>query len=178
MDALVSVEDVVSASKGSVSAFDPRVQPLIDGATAAIRRMCGWHVAPVITDERWLDGPGGELLRLPTLRLVEVLSVENDGTALDVSTLEWSELGLVRGWWSRRFRGVHVEFRHGFESVPDLAALITGVVLRGLSSPMGATREQAGQLSASWATVEAGISGGLMLSDKEAATVAMYRLEA
>ena len=62
--------------------------------------------------------------------------------------------------------------------MPDLAALITGVVLRGLSSPMGATREQAGQLSASWATVEAGISGGLMLSDKEAATVAMYRLEA
>lgn len=177
MESFVSKTDVVNSSKGAVSATDPRIDIMLDGALAGIRRAAGWHIAPVQQDHRVLDGPGGVLLKLPTLKLVSIDSITNDGVALDVDGLEWSELGMVRGHWSSRFRGVDVTFTHGFDDAPDLKALVITVVLRGLSSPMGATREQAGQLSATWGTVEAGVSGGLMLTDKELATLARYRLE-
>src|SRR5690606_21826214 len=94
---------------GKIAAGDPRVQPLIDGATAAIRRYCGWHVAPVVTEEVILDGPGGRLLSFPTLRLVSIGALSEDGEAAVVADLEWSELGNVRkrcGRWTDCFRGV------------------------------------------------------------------------
>ena len=49
---------------------------------AEVRAYCGWHIAPVVTETLTLDGPGGHLLVLPTLRLVDLLSVTNEGHAV------------------------------------------------------------------------------------------------
>jgi len=164
---------------GKIAADDPRVQPLIDGATAAIRRYCGWHVAPVVAESVTLDGPGGHLLSFPTLRLESITALSECGKVADVADLEWSELGNVRkrrGCWTDRFRGITATIEHGFESVPDVAQIVQQVVANAVSSPLGATSESAGALSVSWATTAPGVSGGLSLLARDFAVLDMYRI--
>lgn len=176
---LLTVEDFAAGTGGKVSTADPRVAPLIAGATAGIRRYCGWHIAPVITEAVTLDGPGGRLLSFKTLRLVEILSLSERGEVLPVADLEWSELGNVmrrRGRWTDRFRGITAEIRHGYESAPDVVQIIQQVVANACASPMGATREQAGQLSVAWATTAPGVSGGISLLERDFAVLDLYRI--
>jgi hypothetical protein len=54
---------------------------------AEVRAFCGWHIAPEVTETLTLDGPGGYVLVLPTLHLVDLVSVTNDGTA--ITDPEW-----------------------------------------------------------------------------------------
>ena len=92
--------------------IDPGIQSLI-------RSYCGWHIAPMITEVVTVDGSGGPVLRLPTLQLVNVVSISNHGRA--VSAPEWSRTGVVRcgGRWTDRYGGVVAEITHGFEVCPD-----------------------------------------------------------
>lgn len=93
-------------------------------ANAAVRAYCGWHVAPVITETVTLDGSGTNLMFLPTLRLVDLVSILNDGEA--VSDPGWSAAGIVRGAWTDKFRGVVAEMEHGFEECPaEILAVLT-----------------------------------------------------
>lgn len=85
-------------------------------AQSVIRSYCGWHIAPVVVQEIVLDGPGGTLLSLPTLRLVDVEFVENDGRP--VTDPQWSGDGMIRGHWSDRFRGIRARIRHGYDECP------------------------------------------------------------
>jgi hypothetical protein len=95
-----------------------------DVARSAARRFCGWHVTPVREDHVvTLDGPGSPLLVLPTLRLVELTAVVEDGVSLDVSTnLYVSERGLVRkksgACWSGVYGSIVVTMTHGFDDAP------------------------------------------------------------
>lgn len=172
-----TVAELAEYSQGKLSAGDPRLGDVLAGASHAIRRYCGWHVAPEMVEEFVLDGPGGRILALPTLRLVEVTAATDSGRALDVGALEWSHDGTVRGYWHDRFRGVKITARHGFESAPEIKQMVLAACSRALSSPSGATREQAGALSVSWATVAPGVSGGLALLAHELALLETYRLE-
>lgn len=97
------------------------------GAQTAIRAYCGWHIAPVITETLVLDGTGTRSFQLPTLRLLEVTSLEVDGSA--VVDPEFSRAGIVRVRSTERFRTILVTFRHGFESseVADIQANIAGI---------------------------------------------------
>jgi hypothetical protein len=113
-------------------------------AVAQIRGYCGWHIAPEVTETLTLDGPGGYELFLPTLRLVDLVSITNDGSA--VTEPQWSRSGRVgAGYWSCwtwKMRGVVAEITHGYEEWPeDLVALATdmvsgdsGEVVAGLTS--------------------------------------------
>lgn len=91
-----------------------------EAAVAEVRSYCGWHIAPVVTETLTRDGSGGPVLVLPTLRLVDLVSLTEDGTAL--ADLEWSTSGMVyRGGyrrWSPKFRAVVAEIEHGFEEWP------------------------------------------------------------
>ncbi len=179
MDSLLTADEFSAGTNGKISASDPRVQPLLDGASAAIRRYCGWHITPVLTETITLDGPGGSILMLPTLNLISVVSFTERGTAANVSELEWSAKGMVRrrhSRWTTRFRGLTVEMEHGYEDAPDVKAIVQQVVANAISSPMGATREQAGQVSISWATTAPGVSGGLSLLERDYAVLDLYRL--
>lgn len=92
---------------------------MLNAALAAARRDVGWHVSPQVTGETVvLDGPGGRTLQLPTRRLTALTGVVEDGTTLDVSTLEWSETGAVRKaacrCWSHKYRALEVTMSHGY----------------------------------------------------------------
>lgn len=96
-----------------------------DVAWSAARRFCGWHVTPVwVGHTVTLDGPGSPLLVLPTLRLVELTSVVENGVALNVTTdLHVSARGLVRkksgACWSGVYGSIVVTMTHGFDNVPN-----------------------------------------------------------
>lgn len=88
----------------------------------AIRGYCGWHIAPIITETVTVDGSGGCVQLLPTLRLVDLVSISNDGTV--VTDPEWSENGAVRGHWTGKLRGVTATITHGHVWCPaDLEAV-------------------------------------------------------
>lgn len=170
---LVTPEQFAAGTGGKVSAEDPRLVPLLAGASAGIRRYVGWHVAPVLEETVTLDGPGGRLLMLRTGRLLDLLEVRTSGVTLDPAAIEWSQHGMLKLGgglgWSDRFRGVTVRIRHGYDlaDVPDLGQIVQQVTANALASPMGATREQAGQVSISWATTAPGVSGGLSLLERD-----------
>lgn len=88
-------------------------------AVAEIRDFCQWHIAPVLPEIVTVDGSGGRLVFLPTLRLVEVTSVTNGGTVLDPVPDSWSENGVLEGGrWSTKRRGIVAEIVHGYEFFP------------------------------------------------------------
>lgn len=95
-----------------------------DVARSVARRFCGWHVTPVQEEVVTLDGPGSALLVLPTLRLVELTAVVEDGVTLDVADLFVSAQGLVRKksgvWWSRNYGAIVVTMTHGFPAADEL----------------------------------------------------------
>lgn len=173
---------------GKIQPSDPRVGPLLAGATRAVRRYCGWHIGPVWAQKNViLDGSGGTRLLVPTLMLESVDSAallidRSSGgkwETLDTDALEWSSVGILRrsSGWPEEYRSVRLSYTHGYESVEDVAQIIQQVVANALSSPMGATREQAGQLSVSWATTAPGVSGGLSLLQRDLDVLNLYRIE-
>lgn len=148
-------------------------------ASAAVRRWCRWHVSPVIEETVTLNGQGGHHLGLPTMRLVELLTVEERQRGagqvwvpvdLDPLTtgVEASEVGSVYRdqRWPVRLSGVRVSMRHGYEpdEVPDLAALVPVIVARGLANPTGVSAATVGALSVQFTRTEAGytVTGGAL----------------
>jgi hypothetical protein len=102
-----------------------------DGA----QRYCGWHVTPVKEgDEVTLDGPGGRLLMLPTLALVELTSVIEDGVEVPITDLYVSKAGMVKkksgGCWSRHFGSIVVTMTHGYASAPNFEAAVASMSQR------------------------------------------------
>src|SRR5690242_16511608 len=98
-------------TQGRLHRDDLETLRLLAYGVAAARRFCGWHVSPVIeADEVTLDGPGGRLLTLPTLRLDELTQITEDGTDLVLADLEVSSKGMVRkrsgACWTARFSGL------------------------------------------------------------------------
>jgi len=177
--ALVTPEAFSAALGGRVSANDPRVPPLLDGATRAVRRYCGWHVAPEWRTTLTLDGPGGWLLALPTLRLADVHELTFEDQPMTLSDVEWSHNGEVRrldASWGYGYRVITADVTHGYTLAADLAAVVVQVVANALASPLGATREQAGAMSVQWATTAPGVSGGLSLLQRDLALLNSYRL--
>ncbi|POH63953.1 hypothetical protein C3B59_10440 [Cryobacterium zongtaii] len=181
MAALASAADLATYSKGAISASDPRAGDALEGATTAIRNYCGWHVTPVETSELVLDGPGGRLLSLPTKNLHGIASlVEDDAALVDNVDFRWSADGSVKrkhALWSDEFRIIEATISHGYAEAADLKRVVLSVVARELSSPTGATREQAGAVSISWALSAPGVSGGIALLQNERSILDFYRIE-
>lgn len=162
--------------KGKIAVDDPRVEPALAGVSAAVRRVCGWHVAPSETVTETYDGPGGTLLELPTLHMTDVASLTIGGTLIDPSEYEWSKIGFIRSrhFWTERYRTIEVTYTHGYEleDAADLVELTKSLAARHLSSPMGATREQAGMVSIAWGSG----AGSITPLENERAVLDYYRL--
>lgn len=80
-------------------------------AQAAIRKHCGWHVAPSVTRTIRLDGHGGDSLLLPSKHVTALSSLKLDGVE-HVQDARFSEAGslvlvnappslICRGVWKR-----------------------------------------------------------------------------
>ncbi|OMC02170.1 hypothetical protein [Mycolicibacterium fortuitum] len=107
------------ASVRALFADDDAAQEAIDAVLAAARRYCGWVVSPVATDaEVVVDGPGGRVLSLPTLKLISVSAVDEDGIELGPGDLRVSQLGLVRkrsgGSWTSAYGAITAKITHGY----------------------------------------------------------------
>lgn len=173
----MSVADFTSGTGGRIPENDPRVETLLAGASAAVRRYCKWHVTPVVDETMVLDWDGADLLVLPTLRLVDLRSVSVSGVSLDLDQVEWSHNGELRIPAGKPgFRSITVTMRHGFDGAEDLVQVVQQIVANALASPLGATREQAGQVSVSWATTAPGVSGGISLLQRDLDILNLYRL--
>ncbi|QDH48912.1 head-tail adaptor [Arthrobacter phage Gisselle] len=168
-------------TKGAILSTDPRAADAIKAVTQSIRREAGWHIGPAVEGHSvTLDGPGGPTLVLPTQKLKELVSLTELGVSLDVDALDWSEIGLVqrtdRCSWTNRYRKIVVVMDHGYDELAQLQFLTCSLVARGLASPMGATREQAGAMSINWGTVQQGVSGGMIPTEYEREVMNSYKL--
>lgn len=175
--------EVEHFTKGQIESSDPRVLDAIKAVTSSIRMEAGWHIGPVVEGHSvTLDGPGGKKLHLPTMKLVNLVSVHQLGVDLDLNgdSHDWSELGLVEKrdgtCWTDRYRKIVAVMDHGFADMADLKFLTLSLVGRGLASPMGATREQAGSMSIQWGTPQSGVAGGLVPLQYELQIMNRYKL--
>lgn len=107
------------ASVRALFATDDEAQAAINAVLAAARRYCGWVVSPVAEDvDLVVDGPGGRVLSLPTLNLIELGMVDEDGTEWTPADLRASRLGLVRkrsgGCWTGAYSAITATITHGY----------------------------------------------------------------
>ncbi|PPG36329.1 hypothetical protein [Rathayibacter sp. AY2B5] len=177
--AFATKEQMAARSLGAITATShPYLDTALAAASALIREHCGWHIAKVEELQVRLDGPGGDLLVLPTLRLVDLVSIVERGTTVDIATLDVSGLGLIRGRrWTDRFGGIVATFTHGYDEVPATVADLTlQIAARALGSPLGIVREQTLSASVTWSTTAAGVAGGTVLLPHEQEQLATYRI--
>lgn len=158
---------------------------LLVAATERVRNYCGWHIAPVLTTTVEIDGASP--LILPTLRLVEVVSIEDTdapGTFVDLSTVRVGTSGVLAmrrdaafdaRWWGRYDKRLRVTMRHGHDSAPDAEDVVMGMVERASARAKsgllaGAVQHQAGPFG-----VTLGSPSGIYLTDDDKATLDHYR---
>lgn len=175
-----SAQQMVERTDGVIPADRPFLDYALTVATRMIRDRCGWFVGPVTAETLHLDGPGSNLLVLPTLRIVQVSAVRQDGVALDMSTVRVSrETGMLRAAspLSDEFGAIEVDLRHGYDVVPEpIVDLTLQMAARALGSPLGVVREQSLVANITWSTTAAGVAGGTVVLEHELAALAPYSL--
>ncbi|WP_278591448.1 hypothetical protein [Olsenella uli] len=144
---LMTPAEFVAATGGQFAATTETVSWALDAYSAAMRALCGWHVAPSVRCE--FVGDGGRVLRLPAMAVSEVASVSVGGEAIDPVCYEWTPEGLVRfvrpcaairaGW-----HAVRVAYVAGHDSAADLQATLVALVSEFLVSHPGISSQTAG----------------------------------
>jgi hypothetical protein len=105
--------------------FPPAV---VAAAAESVRKMAGWHIAPVQSDTVTVDGVRSRRLLLPTLRIVEVTEVRDVSADAPVVLNGW-KVDNRRGWLYREegwpCGPIEVDMAHGYHTCPaDLLPLI------------------------------------------------------
>lgn len=131
----LTIADVSAYTGGRLPATgdgSTETQRMLDDALARARGFCGWHVSPVQSTTVNIDGSGYEWIVLPTLKIVSITSVKEDGETLDVSgfRVKSNEPGVL--YWRDRCwdpcSEYEITFTHGFAAAE--AADFRGEVLR------------------------------------------------
>lgn len=174
---------VALATREELAAFrqpaetpDDRAALALAIASGIVRAYCGWRI-DFARETFSADGNPTRLLVLPTMRLIDVVSVTVDGVELAADIdFTWSAAGLV--WtgtaWTGPARSVVVDVEHGYDPVPDeVRGVVLAVAARNIVSPHGETRHSAGPFAVSFGATSAAI--GLLDSEKQA--LDPYRLE-
>lgn len=158
-----------------VDMFTGPVNP-VQAAQAAIRAFCGWHVAPVLKETLVLDGTGTDTLLLPTMRIVNLLSVKVNGRNV-TDQVRWSEAGMLENvWFPKQFRAVEVTLQHGFDptALTDVAGVIERAAKRFATDPTIRSQSVGGASVTYGGTASGGLSHLLTLDEQ--AALAPYRL--
>lgn len=161
----------------------PNNQPVINesfwiqAATDTVRRYCGWHVTPEHSETLVLDGPGSDVVQLPSKHVVSVDEVLVDGNAVEV---DWSKAGLLTrkdgGCWPSRFGSISVTLTHGFAMAGDIQGIVTGIAQRAAMNPGGVVvNQRAGTQSVTFAS-SGGAVGSVPLLATEMTALESYRL--
>lgn len=187
MAASFATPDQFAAMTGTE--VDPDVQPLLDAASALIRRYCGWHIAPVLVEDVVADGTGARITYLPTLHLLDVTALSetsSGGTVTqyippaDLPQVQWSRDGFLRKTspWTEVLQGITATIEHGYDlaAVPDLTALTCTMAARSMASPFGEKQQTVGSVTVALSSGATGTAGGLSLYDDQMALLDSYRL--
>ena len=175
----LTADDVEQYTRGRLQADDDTAILLSD-VLAAARRYCGWHVSPVIEETLELDGDGGRVLSLPTLKIVTLSELVEDGVEIPVGDLLVSKRrGLVRKrsgrCWSCHYGAIEVTMTHGFteeEAADWRLAVLASVDLADRAVSHGAFRAIGPFQYGSSASVGQGSRFG----ESELATFDAYRI--
>lgn len=139
-------------------------------ASAVIRGYCRWHVWPSLTASLVVDGPGIDVLALPTLYLTAVSSLvetqrgfgQSPVTLTVATEVDWSAAGLL--WrvdgrcWTSKPRGITVGITHGFTEVPDeIAQLTVALAARSVGNPRRLVQQTVGSRSETYGVGSAGL---------------------
>lgn len=181
----LTVDDVIQYTNGRLE-DNEETERMLAVALATARRYAGWHVSPVILgDEVTLDGPDSRILWLPTKKLVELNSVEEDGFTVSLTDLRWSATipeSQVRmrkrstGFWSGDYQAIVVDMDHGYtedEAADWRQAILTMVdqmasVQLGVSE-IGLRRKRVDDVEYEW-------DSAMSMAAKEALTSVEYLL--
>lgn len=120
-------------------------------ASAQVRGACGWHIAPLITEDVIFSWVRSGMYLLPTMRLVSVNTVKINGTSV---AFDWSPAGELHlnGWmrplpsingpglWGSGLRSVSVNFTHGYDGCPE--DVRQAVAMRAARLGVGRTQTQ------------------------------------
>mgnify|MGYP001585447330 FL=1 len=162
MSSLVTLEEFAGYLKRDLDEFDAyTAKLLVDGAAEAVTEYCGWHIAPILTETVSVDGTGTRIQTLPTMNLVELDSVDENGLTLDVARIDWSANGVMEkrsgsGWTARR-RGIIAGITHGFEVTPAwVVTLICAMAGRAYVTPLGIVQESSGGESITYTGTRSG----------------------
>ncbi|MBZ6258862.1 mobile element protein [Streptomyces olivaceus] len=122
-DYLADPEDL--AAWLGVPADNPKLLRALASASSRFRGQVRHYVSRVTGDTVRVDGTGRRSFLLPAAPVVELTSLELDGTALvEGAGFEWSEDGFVRRaggclYWPDRLRCIQVVYSHGYDPVPE-----------------------------------------------------------
>lgn len=95
----------------------PFSEGVLESVAAQVRDLCNWHIAPVVEGTVTVRSRGGTVLVLPSLRVEEVLSVEDAATGDPVTGYVLMDDGTLERDWPFPKR-VRVTLRHGFAKCP------------------------------------------------------------
>lgn len=113
----------------------------VKAAAGQVRRICGWHIAPSLTQSLTLDHDGSSVLYLPSLRVTDVASVRDltGSTPREISNWRWSGAGMIEGSFPGGFRAVEVTLTHGYAECPDdlLPVLASRTQRRAMQESLG-----------------------------------------
>lgn len=177
-DPFATAQQMADRSGGAIPADHPFLAVALGAATREIRKFCRWHIAPSRTETAKLAATYGRPLWLPSAHVTDIASIDNGGTPLTITNVDWSESGEIGyAHWVTGRRTVEVTFTHGYPTVPDdLVDLTLQVAARALGSPLGIVREQAGAVSVTYSQAGFNIAGGTVLLEHERRQLAEYRL--
>ena len=170
----LTIDDVLLYTRDRL-ADDEETERMLAAALAAARRYCGWHVTPVLTDDEIVvDGPGRSVLSLPTLQLLDVTEIIEDGVTLDVTKLRWStNKGQVykAGWgyrWTGTWNGIEATITHGYADAPDFYEAVLSIIDRGSrgSTSGEVTREKVGVYEVRYSAGSAASASALSATEK------------
>jgi hypothetical protein len=180
-DRFASPAQLAAKSDGNIDVAHPDIGRALEAATAAIQDAAGWHIAPIRQQTMRLTARG-PLLLLPTLRLTELVSVTNGGTAVRLDDIDYGlfETGdglLAYGGWTQRRGGITATFEHGYPRVPAaLEDLCMIMAARSMGSPLGVTNERSLASSVTWSQAASNIAGGTFIAEHEQANIDPYRI--
>jgi hypothetical protein len=173
-------DDVAQYTSGRLAADGAETQRLLSAGLTHAQRHCGWHVVGIRDVQGLLrNGTGGKLLALPTLRLLDLTSLTENGVALDVTGIVESADAAGHlykksgGTWSRGYSNIVVAFTHGFDDADDFNAAVLSFVDRSSLTVTGGRANAVGPFKYD---VEA-MSAGSAFSAVERALLEQYRLE-
>lgn len=136
------------------SAERAQADVVLEIVTADIQVWSEQTIAKVTGDVVHLDGRGTEILLLPERPVIQISSLEDDGTTLveeDDFILDEAAAIVFRldgHVWTAKRRVVQVTYDHGYEAVPPaLKGVCLSAAARRFENPEGATSEQLGSYS-------------------------------